>query len=371
MDRGRIMADINPADKIDIELLKKLSEIKGCAGHEKNIREFIKNIITPLCDEVKTDTIGNLYGIKYGKDRDRSHSILLAAHMDEIGFMVRYIEKEGFIRVANVGGQNIRLLPGTRVCVSGSKQEVFGVFGEKAIHLMDTKDREKVTPLDECFIDVGMPNKEEVEKYISVGDYIEFDQPFMRFLNSSLVNGKAFDDRLGCYVLIHALQEVSKISQEKTLEQTVIFCFSTQEELGTRGAMVAGFQTKPTSAVVLEVTHGIDYPSVSKSKIVEIDLGKGPSICVGPNLHPVIANALIETAKKNKIPFQIEPESAPTGTDARSIQVTGPGIPVGLVAVPLRYMHTMIETIDLKDLTYTSDLITKYIMEKLSDNYNL
>lgn len=363
------MAENSIVDKIDMDLLKNLSEIRGCAGHETAIREYIKQIIVPLCDEVKTDTIGNLYGFKYGKDR--SHSILLAAHMDEIGFMVRFIEKEGFIRVANVGGQNIRLIPGTRVRISGSKQDLLGVFGEKAIHLIDTKDRDKVTPLEECFIDVGLSNKEEVEKYISIGDYIEFEQPFQRFVNSTLVNGKAFDDRLGCYVLIHALREISEISKEAPLEQTVIFCFSTQEEIGTRGAMVAGFQTKPTSAVVLEVTHGVDYPSVSKSKLVEIDLGKGPSICVGPNLHPMIANALIEAAKNNSIPYQIEPENGPTGTDARSIQVTGPGIPVGLVAIPLRYMHTMIETINLKDLVYTSELITKYLLTRTRDNYNL
>lgn len=363
------MAENSIVDKIDMELLKNLSEIKGCAGHETAIREYIKQIITPLCDEVKTDTIGNLYGFKYGKNR--SHSILLAAHMDEIGFMVRFIEKEGFIRVANVGGQNIRLIPGTRVRISGSKQDLLGVFGEKAIHLIDSKDRDKVTPLEECFIDVGLPNKEEVEKYISIGDYIEFEQPFQRYIHSDLVNGKAFDDRLGCYVLIHALREINKTSKELPLEQTVIFCFSTQEEIGTRGAMVAGFQTKPTSAVVIEVTHGVDYPSVSKSKLVEIDLGKGPSICVGPNLHPMIVNSLIETAKNNHIPYQIEPENGPTGTDARSIQVTGPGIPVGLVAIPLRYMHTMIETINLKDLFYSSDLIAKYIMTRSLDNYNL
>ncbi len=356
----------NAADHANLDLIRNLSEIRGTSGHEDAIREYIKKIIKPLCDEVKTDSMGNLFGVKYGIVKDKC--ILLDAHMDEIGFLVRYIDKNGFLRLAPVGGQNIRLLPGLRVIISGEKGEIPGVFGEKAIHILEVKDRTKVNPMKKTFIDIGM-SKEEAEKFVSIGDYAEFEQKLQKFHNSTLINGKSLDDRAGCYVLIRTLQEISKKNEK--LSQSIVFGFMTQEEIGLRGATIGAYHINPTTAIALEVTHGIDYPSVDKAELCDIDLGKGPAIAVGPNLHPKISKKLINIAKKNNIPFQINPQNKPTGTDAKMIQVSRGGIPVGLISIPLRYMHTAIETIDLNDLENAVKLITIYIQKKLEKNYNL
>lgn len=354
------------AEKIDMELLRHLSEERGCSGNESKIRGYIKEQIKPHCDVIKTDSMGNLFGIIEGKDDE--NTVLVAAHMDEIGFMIRYIDENGFLRVTRVGGQNHRLLPGSRVIVNGKNGAIPGIFGEKAIHLIDRKERSKVTPLDECFVDIGAKNREEAEKVVSIGDFVEFQQSLQQFENSTLVNGKAFDDRIGCYIMIQALKA---IAEDDKPQHSIVFAFTSQEEIGTRGATVAGYEINPTSALVLEVTHGIDYPSTSKAKEGDISLSKGPVIDVGPNLHPKISRRIIEVAKKLEIPHQIEPEPYPTGTDARSIQITRSGIPVGLISVPLRYMHTMIETIDLVDLHNAERLVTGYLSKKISKKYDL
>ncbi|MBD3353312.1 MAG: M20/M25/M40 family metallo-hydrolase [Candidatus Lokiarchaeota archaeon] len=362
------MAKLNEENDfgLDLKLLKTISELRGCSGHEEKVRKFIKEIITPFCDEIKTDVMGNLYAKLNGESE--KNSILLAAHMDEIGFMVRYIDDKGYLRVASVGGQNIRLIPGSKVSISGKSGDVPGVFGEKAIHLIKRKNRDKTTPIEEVFLDIGTNSREETEKYVQIGDFIEFIQDFMRFPNTNKICGKAFDDRLGCYILIHLLKELSKVNNRKN---TVIFVFTTQEEIGVNGAKIICNNELPQSAVVLEVTHAIDYPTVSKEKEMDIEQGKGPSISIGPNLHPKISKRLIKIAKQEDIPFQIEPASGLTGTDARVIQTTGTGVPVGLMSVPLRYMHTMIEVADLEDISNLIKILKVYLLKKQDGNYLL
>jgi len=355
----------------DIELLRGLSETRGCSGHEEKISNYIRKVITPLCDEVFSDTIGNLYGIKhgvnYGKPEDTS--VMSSAHMDEIGFIVRYIDKDGFIRVSQVGGQNPRLLPGTRVLIDGYNGEIPGVFGEKALHFLKPEERKKTSDLKDLFLDVGLSSKEEVEKYVSIGDFAEFDQKLQEFPNSTRVNGKSLDDRVGCYVQIRALQNLAKLPEKP--KQTIVFVFSTQEEVGVRGATVAGYRINPTIALALEVSFDFSHPNIKISDFADVKMTKGPTISVGPNLHPKISRKLIDLGKENNIPFQVSSANRPTGTDARIIQVTREGIPVGLVATPIRYMHTMIETLDLVDLESTVDLVTQFLLSDLVGNYNL
>ncbi|MHA1341423.1 MAG: M42 family metallopeptidase [Promethearchaeota archaeon] len=354
---------------IDFELLRNLSEIRGCSGHEDAIREYIKNKISPYCDEIKTDSMGNLYGIKYGKNKNKS--ILLASHMDELGFIVRFIDKNGFLRVSRIGGQNLRVLPASKVIISSKNGEVPAIFGEKPIHLMKSKERETVSKFENLFLDIGVSSKKDAEEKVSIGDYAEFEQNLLRFPGTTVVSGKGFDDRIGCYVLISVLKQISEAvaSSENELNQTVIACFTTQEEIGLRGAAIIGNVITPTSALVIEVTHSLDFPGINPEEFSELKLREGPSISVGPNLHPRICRTLIDLAKKYDIKFQIEPENAPTGTDARNIQVTGKGIPVGLISVPIRYMHTPIETLDLEDVVSTIDLVMKYILESKIDDF--
>ena len=350
----------------DFNLLKKLTEIQSCSGNEKTIREFIEEKIKDKCDKIETDSLGNLicYYNRSSETENKPFKILLDSHIDEIGFIVRMINEKGFIRFSNVGGQNPRILPGQKVTIhSTSGEDIIGIIGEKPIHLLEKKEREKTTKLEDLFIDVGMSDAEEVKKYISVGDYITLKQECTAFKGNKRLFSKAFDDRAGCFVLIKLINELYELKENLNAE--LIFQFAAQEEIGVRGATVGSYRITPDIGIALEVTHAIDYPGVSKDKFYECNLGSGVSISVGPNLYPKLTKLLIETAKEENIPYILEAESRPTPTDARAIQITKTGIPSALVSIPLRYMHTNIETIEYQDLIHCVHLLKSFLLKDL------
>jgi endoglucanase len=352
----------------DFQIIKSLTETQACSGNESRIREFIRQTVEPYCDKIETDILGNLFCIINGqaKSEEPKLKVLLDAHMDEIGFMVRYIDKSGFIRFSQVGGQNPRILPGQKVTIhSTSGKEIPGVIGEKPIHLIKQEDRKKGIKMDELFIDVGLSKAEEVKKHISVGDYIILKQDCFAFIDNKRICSKAFDDRAGCFVLIKLIMEISKLKDK--LDKDIIFLFASQEEIGVRGATVGAYNITPDVAVAVEVTHAIDFPGISKDKHYECNLGSGVSISVGPNLLPKLTKILIDTAKEKKIPYVLEAEPRPTPTDARAIQMTKVGIPCALVSTPLRYMHTNIEVIEYQDLLHIINLLNSFLLKDLKN----
>jgi endoglucanase len=352
----------------DFTLLKELTEIQSCSGNEKNIREYIKDKIKDKCDKIEIDSLGNLicYYNRPSDTEKKPFKILLDSHIDEIGFIVRMINEKGFIRFSNVGGQNPRILPGQKVTIhSTSGEDLIGIIGEKPIHLLEKKEREKTTKIEDLFIDVGMSDAEEVKKYISVGDYITLKQECTAFKGNKRIFSKAFDDRAGCFVLIKLINELYDVKDK--LHAELIFQFAAQEEIGVRGATVGSYRITPDIGIALEVTHAIDFPGVSKDKFYECNLGSGVSISVGPNLYPKLTKLLIETAKEENIPYILEAESRPTPTDARAIQITKTGIPSALVSIPLRYMHTNIETIEYQDLIHCVHLLKSFLLKDLED----
>ncbi|MHA1438273.1 MAG: M42 family metallopeptidase [Promethearchaeota archaeon] len=283
----------------------------------------------------------------------------------QIGFMVRYIDKKGFIRFSQVGSQNPRILPGQKVVIhSSSGENIIGIIGEKPIHLISPDDRKKPIKMEGLFIDVGMADDKEVKKYISVGDYIVMKQECTAFKGNKRIFSKALDDRAGCFILIKLIMELSKIKHK--LNKDLIFLFATQEEIGVRGATVGAYKISPDIGIAVEVTHAIDFPGINKDKHYDCSLGSGPSIGIGPNLHPGLSKLLIETAKEENIKFILEAEPRPTSTDARAIQITKSGIPCVLVATPLRYMHTNIETIEYNDLILTIKLLKSFLLKDLN-----
>lgn len=357
----------------DFQIIKNLTEIQSCSGQETKIRQYIKGIIEPYCDNVEIDYLGNLFcfinGKKVVSDGPRL-KILLDSHMDEIGFMVRYIDEKGFIRFSQVGGQNPRILPGQKVTVhSSSGEEIIGVIGEKPVHLLDQEEKKKTSKIEDLFIDIGMSSADEVKKYISVGDYIVFKQECTAFKGNKRIFSKAFDDRVGCFILIKLIMELSEIRDK--LDKDLIFLFATQEEIGTRGAIVGSYTITPDIGVAVEVTHAIDFPGITKDKYYECSLGSGVSISVGPNLYSKLTKLLIDIAKEEKIPFIIEAEPRPTPTDARAIQVTKSGVPCVLVSVPLRYMHTNVETIEYQDIIHLKNLLKSFILKDLKSTIKL
>jgi endoglucanase len=350
----------------DFQIIKNLTETQACSGDEGKIRDYIREIVEPYCDKIEIDILGNLFCFIYGKanEKESKLKILLDAHIDEIGFIVRYIDKNGFIRFTQVGGQNPRILPGQKVTIhSSSGEEIIGIIGETPIHLIKQEDRKKPIKMEELFIDVGMASADEVKKYISVGDYVILKQECVAFKGNKRICSKAFDDRAGCFVLIKLIMELSK--EKDKLDKDLIFEFASQEEIGVRGATVGAYKISPDIGVVVEVSHAIDFPGISKEKHHECSLGSGVSIRVGPNLYPKLTKLLINTSKEEDIPFTLIAEPRPTPTDARAIQMTKSGIPCALVSVPLRYMHTNVEVIEYQDLLHTISLLKSFIMKDL------
>lgn len=345
--------------------LKRICDAHGCTGDEKKIRAVLKEIITPYVDSVEIDSIGNLFGIIKGES---DFKVMFDAHMDEIGFIVKFIDSNGYIRVFKVGGQNIRILPGSKVVIHGySGREIPGIIGEKSIHLMNQEERKKMPDFDRLFIDIGVRNREEAEALVTLGDYVTFNAGLERFAEGDRIYGKALDDRVACYIVYEVLKRIRQT--EKKPKYTIIAQFSTQEEIGTRGATVGTYSKTPDLAVIVDMAHAIDYPGTNKQEEGETTLGKGPEVSVGPNLNPKITKVLIETAKKHNIPIQIGIEPGITGTNARAIQMTKHGIACALVAPAVRYMHTSIETADMNDIELTIQLLLKLLEEPLPLSY--
>jgi putative aminopeptidase FrvX len=350
----------------DFQIIKNLTEIQSCSGDEEKIRQYIQKTIEAHCERVETDILGNLYCfIKGKKEIDGSKlKVLFDSHMDEIGFMVRYIDKNGFVRFSQVGGQNPRILPGQKVTIhTSSTEEIIGIIGEKPIHLLSQEERKKTHKIEDLFIDCGFSSEEEAKKYISVGDYIILKQECIAFKDNKRICSKAFDDRAGCFVLIKLIMEVSELKEK--IDKDLIFVFATQEEIGVRGATVGAYKISPDIAIAVEVTHAIDFPGISKDKYFESKLGSGVSISVGPNLYPKLTKLLINVAKEEKIPYILEAEPYPTPTDARAIQTTKTGIPCALVTMPLRYMHSPVEIIEYQDMIHTIHLLKSFLLKDL------
>ncbi len=285
-------------------------------------------------------------------------TLMLAAHMDEIGLMVTYISKDGFLSVSSVGGVDAAILPGMRVDVHAAKGILRGVVGRKPIHLIDADDRKSVTPLDKLVIDLGMPAK-KVKQLVRVGDPITFGVGFEEFGRGMAVS-RAFDDKVGVFITCRVME---KLAKAKEYIGTFVGAVTVQEEIGTRGAMTSAHAIRPDVALAFDVTHATDYPGIDKSKHGDIVCGGGPVIARGPNINPVVFERLVAAAEAEGIPYQLEAEPSVTGTDARAIQVTRDGIPTGLVSVPLRYMHTPTEVISLEDVDATIRLITRFALD--------
>lgn len=282
-------------------------------------------------------------------------TLMLAAHMDEVGLMVTYISDEGFLSIAAIGGVDAAILPGMRVDVHAQDETLRGVVGRKPIHLIDSDERKAVTPLDNLVIDLGMPGK-AVKKKVRVGDSITLAAGFEQF-GEGMATSRAFDDKVGVFI---ACRVMEKLAKKADYAGNFVAAITVQEEIGTRGAITSAHAVMPDVALAFDVTHATDYPGIDKSKHGDIVCGGGPVIARGPNINPVVFERLVKAAEDEGIPYQLEAEPSATGTDARAIQVTREGIPTGLVSIPLRYMHTPTEVICLDDVSATIRLIARF-----------
>ncbi|MBC7233781.1 MAG: M42 family metallopeptidase [Chloroflexi bacterium] len=333
------------------EFLKKLSEASGVSGYEAGVRELVREEFSQYADQIRIDTMGNLIALKRGEATQAPRrSIMLAGHMDEIGLLVTKLEK-GFVRFSTVGGFDLRVLPGQEVLVHG-RRDLPGIIATRPPHVLSPEEREQTMPLDKLFIDVGLP-EEELAQLVRVGDVITLQRQFTE-LAGNLVSGKAFDDRAAVACIAYCLQHLAAMKHS----WDVYAVATVQEEVGLKGALTSTFGLMPDIGVAIDVCHGnmLGVPEVDT-----VNVGGGPAIAFGPNIHSLLYSRLVETAKAFEISYQPDPTPGPSGTDAWAMQVTREGLPTALVSIPLRYMHTTVETLSLKDVERTGRLLALFI----------
>lgn len=329
------------------KMLTDLSLANGTSGAEDEIRNRIREFI-PKYMTAETDRFGNIYAVLEGSGK----TFLLDAHMDRIGLIVTGIEDGGFLRVAKVGGMDARVLAAQDVTVWG-KEPVYGVITSTPPHLSTGDEAKKAVDFDKILVDTGL-SKEKAEQLISLGDRITVRCPVTELLNGRIA-GAALDDRAGCAAIIRA----AELAAEKENHPTVILLFASQEETGGDGAQTGSFNLTADECIAVDVSFA-DAPDMPSKKCGK--LGKGPMIGIAPALSYKMSQKLIETAKKNDIPFQYETMGDSTGTDADEIAVSKCGNLTALVSIPQRNMHTGVEIVDVKDVENTAKLIAEYIL---------
>jgi endoglucanase len=339
--------------KESLKFLEKLLDAPSPSGYEQPAQRVFRDYVAPFCDELTTDVMGNVFARVAGKGSDLPR-VMVVGHTDEIGLQVRYIDDKGFLYFAAVGGVDAHLTPGKRVNVHTANGPLPGVIGKKPIHLMDTKDRETVVKLEAQYIDIGAADKEEARKLVRVGDAVTFESSFTR-LQGDRVSSRGFDDKAGCFVVAEVLRLV-KASGRK-LNVDLYGVSSVQEEIGLRGGTTSSYSVNPDVGICVEVDFATDQPDVEKKHNGEVALGKGPILARGANINPRLFDLLCESAESEKIVIQHTASPRATGTDANVMQISRGGVATALVKIPLRYMHTPIETVALGDLENAARLI--------------
>ncbi|MCK5707502.1 MAG: M42 family metallopeptidase [Candidatus Aureabacteria bacterium] len=341
-------------EKEPLEFLKKLADAVSPSGFEEDASLIWKERTEKFADSVKKDVHGNTIAVL---QRDDNMKVMLAGHIDEIGYMVKFIDEQGYIYFSTVGGIDLHLVPGQRVVIKTQKGKVLGVVGKKPIHVLEDEERKKVSKIDQLWIDIGSKSEKETKKIVDIGD-VAVPAVGFEILRSDIVIGRGFDDKAGAFVVSEALR---LLSNKKNLKASVYSVGTVQEEIGLRGARTSCFGISPDVGIAVDVTFATDFPGMEKKKVGDIQIGKGPVIARGPNINPKVFDIIVAAAKSSKIPYQIEGISRATGTDANVIQLTKSGVATGLVSIPLRYMHTPVELLSLKDLVNTAKLLCAVI----------
>ena len=341
--------------KESFDFLKKLADTVSPSGFEEAAVKVWAQRAKDFSNKVDSDVMGNSIAVL---NEGGSPRIMISGHIDEIGFMVQYISDEGYLYFSTIGGIDRHVLPGQRVWIKTRKGQVLGVIGKKPIHLLEDAERNKVAKLEELWIDIGAKDGKDAKNKVEIGDPVVCAVG-LELLNNDIAVGRGFDDKAGAFVV----NEVMNLLPGKKLKACFYGVATVQEEIGLRGAKTSAYGISPDIGIAVDVTFATDFPSMDKRKSGNIKIGAGPVIAKGPNINPKVFHLLVETAKKEKIPYQIEGISRATGTDANVIQLTRSGVAAGLVSIPLRYMHTQVELASLKDLENTAKLLSAFVLK--------
>lgn len=333
-----------------LDLMKQLTGITAVTGREHGSSREVADLFAPLADEVRVDALGNVFATKRGEGKE-PRTILVTAHYDEIGLVVTGIEETGFLRFSAMGGIDPKTLPAQEVTVLG-REPLYGVIGAKPPHLVSAEEMEKVLPMDELCIDVGLSG-EMARQLVRVGDVAGYRFPLVTLRNNR-VAGKSLDNRSG----VAALLEILRLLRGLRHDDHVVVAATVQEEVGLRGATTAAFSAAPDLGIVLDVCHG-DMPDAPIDD--QFPLGKGVAVGIGPVMHPERTREILEVARRERIPHQLDPEPGSSGTEAAVMGIAREGIPTILLSIPCRYMHSPVETISLDDLRAAAELTARYI----------
>ncbi len=333
-----------------IETVKKLCSLSGVASFEDPVRDYLINEAKPYADEMRVDALGNLIIFKKGT-KSTGNKLMLCAHMDEVGLIIKRITDDGYLKFAPIGGIDRRVLIGKRVFVGWNR--VPGIIGLKAVHLTTADERGKMPRIDEFYLDIGAKNKEEAEALVTCGDFAVFDNECLEFGNG-MFKAKAIDDRVGCAVMLKMLQ--------RDLPMDCVFAFTVQEEVGTRGAFGAAFSITPEIALVLETTTAADLPGIKGQKRV-CTPGHGPVISLmdgGTIYDKELFQLMCDTADSEGIPWQVKHYIA-GGNDSRAIQRTKSGVRVAGLSAAVRYLHAPTSVGATKDFEQMLTLTAAFV----------
>ncbi len=333
-------------------LLKKLTEANAVSGNENSVREIIISEIEKYCTNVKVDKMGNVIAFKQGTEGNHN-SIMLSAHMDEVGFIVTGITDKGYINFKPVGSVDDRVLLSKKVTIGDAK--VSGVIGLRAVHLQKPEERRQIVKVKDMYIDIGTKNKAEAEKKVQLGDYIAFDSEFISF-GDNRIKAKALDDRVGCAVLVEMLKE--------DFPSDVYACFTVQEEVGLRGAQVAAYNVNPHVAIVVEGTTCSDVPGADEHEYSTV-MGEGAAISFmdkSSYADKRLLSFLYELAQKHKVNVQYK-RTVSGGNDSGKIQLSGNGTVTCVISVPVRYIHSPVSVMKLDDYESVKSLVKLFLNE--------
>ncbi|MFQ3611012.1 MAG: M42 family metallopeptidase [Fimbriimonadales bacterium] len=335
-----------------LAFLKTIVNTPSPSGYEQRAGEVYRAYTREFADKVETDVMGNVIA---SINPDATPRVMFAGHMDEIGFIVKYISEEGYLYFGPIGGHDPVIPVGQRVWVHTKSGAIYGVIGKKPIHLLEDDERGKAPKLHDLWVDIGAKNKADAQAHVRIGDPITIAQEFQEMQNG-FATARGFDNKMGSFIVAEAL----RLLAENRPSCGVFAVATVQEEIGLRGARTSAYGVDPHIGIAVDVTHASDYPSVDKKRVGEIIPGKGPVICRGANINPRVFELLVETAESEGIPYQIEAAGGGTGTDANAMQISRAGMATGLVSVPLRYMHTPCELLALDDVENAARLLAGF-----------
>jgi endoglucanase len=331
-----------------LPFLKSLISTSGLSGHEQPVRDLIRAAWQPLTDELSISRLGSLHGLRRGQGPEPRPALLLAAHMDAIGLIVNELV-DGFLRLGPIGGVDPRILPGQLVTVHG-REDLPGLIVQPPAHLLPAELHDRPVPLEHLLVETGL-EPSEVVRLVRIGDLVSFAQPPLE-LGGEILAGHSLDNRASVAAVTHCLE----LLQSRTSEWDVWAAATTQEEVTIGGAATTAYQLRPDLAVAIDVTYASSPGSPGH---LSFPLGKGLTLGWGANVHPGLHRTLKELADRLEIPYKLEPFPRHSGTDAHALQVAAEGIPTMVVSIPLRYMHTPVEMVALKDITRCGRLLAE------------